>query len=85
LKEYTVQRFRLFDKARSVTDTPAEFLARILGAHIQMLGQQLDLGFGYPDMALFRAHAALAATGTLKMQTGDIPFIIFHRNALYVI
>jgi hypothetical protein len=40
-----------------------------------MFSEKPDLLFDNPDIALFRAGTAVAATGTLKMQSILIPFI----------
>ena len=72
-KEYTVSRRRFLDDRRPQPHAPSVFLPQLLYRHLQVLGNELDLRLGNPDVTFARPGAAATALRAFKMQTGGIP------------
>lgn len=79
----------VFFNAVFEADTFEVFLFDLLDRCAQMFGEKLDFRLGDPDIALFRAGAAIAATGALKMQSALVPFIRssfrIHRSSFSIV
>lgn len=74
-KEYAVFADRFFDYCGSVAYAPEEPAAELVESQLQMVREHFNLGLGYPYIAFVRTSAAVAALGTLKVQTADIPLL----------
>ncbi len=47
-----------------------------------MFGEKLNLRLGDPDVAFFRTGTAVAAAGTLKMQSTLVPFVFSLQDSV---
>ena len=55
------------------TDAFEVFFLNLFNGYPEMFGQKLYFGLRDPDVALLRSGTAVAAAGTLKMQSALIP------------
>lgn len=78
LKEYTVFCYRLFDNTCPRHNTLDIFSPQLAYGHFKKFSDKFHLRPSQPDISLSRPGTAIAAPGTLEMQTANIPFCLSH-------